>query len=411
MQRERRLCLGIGLAAAIVAGALAVPAVAVKHGPGAFDRSFANHGTLVVRDVRDRGNSVAIGRKGRIVIAGLSSVMRLLPDGRLDRSFAGDGIWNVSADQFRSSFVSEGPSSLSVQRKGGVVVAGSFAGDFAVRRLTKRGQVDRSFGNNGMTRINFQMPINDALSLARTGQGKFIVGGVTCAASCDVALTRLDRDGSVDRSFGRNGKVVTSVADCFDGLQSMALDSHKRIVVGGTCSNHTVNLIRFKPDGGIDRSFGTHGRVHTRQVNIADITAPALAIDSHDRIDVGGGAKSKTHVLRYNPNGKLDRSFGNHGISTARYPGLRSSAIPSSAAIDHRGRIVLAGGYGPFGFTRLKPGGRLDRSFGRKGRVTIHNVRFHAARSVALDRQGRIVGVGYQHHDRRDHPVAVRLLP
>src|SRR4051812_33232571 len=117
MRRERRLFLGGGLAAAVVAGALGGPAGAGKHDPRGFDRSFANHGTLVVHDVRDDGgSSVAIGRKGRIVISGPENVIRLLPDGRLDQSFAGDGIWQPGAPGSGPGFIpSHEPSSVVIQ--------------------------------------------------------------------------------------------------------------------------------------------------------------------------------------------------------------------------------------------------------------------------------------------------------
>jgi uncharacterized delta-60 repeat protein len=226
-----------------------------------------------------------------------------------------------------------------------------------------------------------------------------------------VGLTRLDRDGGLDHSFGRGGKTVTSFGACIQNF-GMALDSHNRIVVGYVCPTRTVNLIRFKPDGRVDRSFGDDGRVRTHHVQMRGLGA--LAVDSHDRIDAAGAGKRGAQVLRYNPSGKLDRSFGNDGIATATYPGLRASdASPSSAAIDSRGRIVLAGDFNGFGFTRLKPGGRVDRSFGRKGRVTIHDPHLNSARSVAIDRRGRIVGVGYQRSGspRHNHPAAVRLLP
>jgi uncharacterized delta-60 repeat protein len=406
--------VGVTLATAIAAGALAVPALAGNHDAGALDRSFGHHGTLVVRDVRDDGgSSVAIGRKGRIVMSGPENVVRLLPRGRLDPSFAGDGIWEPGAQGPGSDFFpSRHPSSVVIQPKGGVAVAGalcprSYRCDFAVRRLTKRGRLSRSFGDDGISRVSFQKQASVGESVARARHGKLIVGGFGCGSgSCSLEVTRLDRDGSLDRSFGRRGRIVTSIGGCSRSFGGMALDSHHRIVLGGLC-RHKVNLARFGADGRVDRSFGDRGRAHFR---MPDISAFALAIDSHDRIDAATNGKSAMHTLRVNPSGKLDRSFGNNGIATARYPDL-SYPEPESAAIDRRGRIVLGGYYDGFGFTRLKSNGHVDRSFGHQGRVTIRGRHFRSFGDVAVDRRDRIVGVGYANPNHAHHPAAVRLLP
>jgi hypothetical protein len=69
---------------------------------------------------------------------------------------------------------------------------------------------------------------------------------------------------------------------------SIALDSHKRIVAGGSPGQYNVTaaFARLKPNGHIDRRFGRRGTVRLKR---GRSLADSLAIDSRDRI-VGAGS-------------------------------------------------------------------------------------------------------------------------
>jgi hypothetical protein len=145
----------------------------------------------------------------------------------------------------------------------------------------------------------------------------------------------------------------------------------------------------------------------------------ALAIDPHDRIDLAGELMPNSYgVIRFRCRGKLDSSFGNHGTARAKFTEKQvDGAGPYSAAIDSRGRIVIAGSAWGFSFARFTPRGHLDRRFGRRGTiVTGRSVvkgqtgqGLQYATSVAIDRRDRIVASGLQCR-RGEHHFAVRRL-
>jgi uncharacterized delta-60 repeat protein len=199
----------------------------------------------------------------------------------------------------------------------------------------------------------------------------------------------------------------------------MALDSRGRIVMGAYCAG-TVSLARFRPDGHFDRSFGRRGTVNRKHLRISAVTA--LTVDPKNRIDVAGPRGRPPNgygVARFQPNGKVDSSFGNHGTTAVRFHEKHVDyVIPLSAAIDSRGRIVLAGNAFGFSFARFTAHGHVDRHFGRHGQVvTGHSVvngnggqGLRGAGSVAIDRRDRIVACGLQRNNREDHFAVVRLL-
>jgi len=403
------------IGAVVVMIVLVAPALAGSRGPGDLDRSFGDGGLLVVNRAHDDANAIDIGRKGRIVVAGLHTIARRRPNGHPDRSFGNRGITRLESGPYAGpgSFVAFGPSSVAVGPNGAVFVAGATCSDtcdFAVSRLTPDGELDQSFGQGGTAHIGFGSPFNEALSIAITTGGRLVVGGRTCDADCDLALARLNRHGGLDPSFGSSGKVTGSLgSSCEVGFGGIALDSRDRIVGGGSCQNGIASLARFKPNGEPDHSFGHRGRV-TRYVGIRSVDA--LAVDSHDRIDLAGVNDRTFGVVRFGSGGRFDSSFGHHGIARVDFPRI-DYAYPRSVALDSRDRIVVAG-YAQargFAFARFKPNGHVNHRFGHDGTRSVGGGdHFRGANSVAIDRHDRIVAAGRQKRHHRPHFGVVRLL-
>jgi uncharacterized delta-60 repeat protein len=172
------------------------------------------------------------------------------------------------------------------------------------------------------------------------------------------------------------------------------------------------------PNGHFDRSFGTHGKVSRMHLGISVLSA--LTVDPKDRIDVAGPRHSNAYrVVGFQRNGKVDSSFGNHGNATVKFPEKQVDYVyPTSAAIDSRGRIVVAGSAFGLSFARFTPHGHVDRHFGQRGHVVTgrsvgggsKGQGLRGVTSVAIDRRDRIVASGYQRKNRERHFAVVRLL-
>jgi uncharacterized delta-60 repeat protein len=402
----------------VIALVLVSPVLAGSRGPGDLDRHFGHGGLSVMKRAQDFANAVDIGRKGRIVVAGFHMVGRLRPDGHPDRSFGKRGVVRLESGAYANdgSWVAPGSSSVAVGANGAVFVAGrSCSGGcsaFAVSRLTPEGELDQSFGQGGTARIRCEKPDSEALAITIAAGGRLVVGGSTCTSrSCNFALARLDRNGELDPSFGNGGRVEGSFGGaCSFPLGGMALDSRDRVVVGGSCQTGLASLARFKPNGKPDPSFGRGGWV-TRYVPIRRVNA--LAVDSHDRIDLAGANHKTFVVVRFGRGGRFDSSFGDHGLAIADFPQRIDFASPRSLALDSRDRIVVAGYAGGRGmsFARFKPNGHLNHRFGHDGTQSVgRSDGFSSANSVAIDRRDRIVGAGRQKTNGDHHFGLVRLL-
>jgi uncharacterized delta-60 repeat protein len=203
-----------------------------------------------------------------------------------------------------------------------------------------------------------------------------LLAAVAAIALLTPALARASA-GDLDQSFGDGGIVLTYFGGADEtAADSVAIDSHGRIVVGGFDGTGPA-LVRYRPNGDLDGAFGMGGVVTD------DAHGTAVAIDSSDRILLAGDA-----ISRYKPNGDLDPAFGGGGVV----------ALPFDAtvvAVDSLGRVVAGGltdGAHPmFKLARYLSNGMPDSSFGAGGVLTTTGF---VGRSMAVYPSGRIAVAG-----------------
>jgi hypothetical protein len=174
-------------------------------------------------------------------------------------------------------------------------------------------------------------------------------------------LGRLTPAGNPDPSFRPNSSTATAAGVGSGGV--FAVDRSGRILIEGIRESaryrrpkKNVDLVfRLHPNGSLDTRFGRNG---TAGVRLASNTYfSGIAADSHGRVLRAGGRGTsacahcatkpgKGHVsfalLRLRANGKLDRRFGRGGRVLTSF-GSKTEAFASDVMIDHRGRILVGG--------------------------------------------------------------------
>jgi uncharacterized delta-60 repeat protein len=198
---------------------------------GLLDTTFGTGGKAAVDfGGDDFGMAMARQADGRILVAGRSSaagavVARLRATGTLDPDFDGDG--RVTLPGGGSA------SAVLVQPDRNIVVAGNAMGSgvMTVTRLTPTGALDPTFGAGGTASIDFGSLADLAAGAALQPNGKIVVAGYT-QASEDVAVARLNANGSPDATFGAAGKATVEFGVATFG-NAVALQSNGRIVVAG----------------------------------------------------------------------------------------------------------------------------------------------------------------------------------
>lgn len=161
----------------------------------------------------------------------------------------------------------------------------------------------------------------------------------------------------------------------------------------------------FAADGDLDSSFGRSGKKMTDFHGGADL-AQAVTVQPDGKIVVVGNTYQNNDyshedfaLARYTPGGKLDDTFGTKGRVTTDFPGL--AAVASAVVVQPDGKILVAGGAFPlfvfaghFKLARYNPDGTLDTGFGVGGIVTTNFGAGSFAFGLALQPDGKIVAAG-----------------
>jgi serine/threonine-protein kinase len=195
--------------------------------------------------------------------------------------------------------------------------------------------------------------------------------------------------GAPDPTFGKGGSVQLAVGQGggVNDAYAVALQQDGRIVVAGQSTRardtHYMALTRHLPDGRLDPSFNTTGKMVLWLGAFDDgVTGRALLIQPDGRIVFGGRGEVTTirydfSLVRLNENGTLDESFGRKGVVTTNVAGYSTSYL-QAMALQPDGKIMAAGNAMTsdteivFALVRYLPDGTLDPTFGQNGQALVN---------------------------------------
>ena len=333
----------------------------------------------------------------------------IFASGELDTSFNGTGRVRVQAGAANDQI-----ERIATQIDGKIVIAGysnNAAGneDFAVLRLNVDGTLDTSFNGTGKILKAIGPGTDYATGLAIQPDGKIIVSGAAFnGVDDDIALIRLNPDGTMDGSFGSGGIVTTSIRGQDRG-SALALQYDGKIVVAGYVYSPKGNgmvLVRYNADGSLDTGFGNGGIVEDHGGGAWDFGARDVKVQPDGKIVVAGEGYRDNLILvvfaaaRFLPDGTPDAAFGSGGKVFSQVRGGVSRAF--SLALGEDGAIFLGGsssdGKGEFSdytAARYRADGSLDPAFGAGG-VAITHVGdwINTGRAVSIQPDGRILLAG-----------------
>jgi uncharacterized delta-60 repeat protein len=326
--------------------------------------------------------------------------------GDLDQTFGSGGIVITRGSNFNTVDTAVG---MAIQPDGKIVVVGDgtlgvTTWDFAVVRYNPDGSLDTSFGGTGIVHTPVGNSHDQATSVAIQADGKIVVAGVICngVGNCSglgtsIAVVRYNPNGSLDISFNGTGIVVTSVGGSRDGAFSLAIQTDGKIVVAGTSfhnPNSDIAIVRYNPNGSLDTTFGGIGKIIIPSGNNGG-NNPSMQIQADGKVLVVGssynGSEYDFRLFRYQTDGSPDTSFNGTG-------NVISSAVAATGlAIQPDGKMVVVGsssdsnvGSG-FAVVRYHSNGSLDTSFGGTGKISVPIDGSPA--SVGLQADGKIVVV------------------
>jgi uncharacterized delta-60 repeat protein len=302
------------------------------------------------------------------------AVVRFGSTGGLDASFGSNGIAtvNVAVGAGKKAEFARG---AVVQSDGKIVIAGPIEHDtaatgdaardtdIAVARFDTTGQLDPTFGTNGIVRLDLSTGVVDGTAFRGdtswgltllSGDDLLVVGGKLADGAgrtdIDYAVVKLTSNGTRDTAFGTNGLVTLDVGAGNDQPRTAIVQPDGKIVVSGHTSDAgvvTTVLFRLLPNGQFDSSFGQNGVVNVAlRASVGE--AYDVALQGQNLIIAGYGRNVSPGTVdiisaRFLPNGTLDTTYGGSGVAVIDVAGQDDRSRTVEVLQDQRILIVGQG--------------------------------------------------------------------
>jgi uncharacterized delta-60 repeat protein len=307
---------------------------------------------------------------------------RIRLDGSFDRSFGKDGSVRIASED------------AVVAPDGKILVATTSCprcgrgpkSEARVTRLLPNGRRDPSFGHRGSVDVPFGRRYNYGEAVALAANGDILLAGIRVNYQVDrgessfvLAVARLRPNGSLDRSFGRDGVSVLPGGAEIEVFDIAPTPSGGVIVDAG--STIETFLWKLRRDGSTDRSFGGSGIVAApnerdvdRVIDEEQFYLPGIAVLPNGKMlltTTGFGFKgNRVSAIRLLANGRTDRSYGNDGWTVLAGARTESAGL----ALLGGGALAVATSFegakerSDFGLIAFGPDGHPDRRYGENGR-------------------------------------------
>ncbi len=351
----------------------------------------------------------------------------VLPDGTIVTAASADPALNGWAVQLTNpdgstvvtSYTSfpntTGPATayaIARQADGKILVAGDANGggvtDFAIARYTADGNIDFTFGNNGLLRYGI-FAYEAIYDLHVSADGTILAAGYRQSAG-GFYVARISAAGAVLT------EVIVPVGggtNSYSPANAMTVTPDGKVVLAGTISATGASaVVRLNGDLSPDATFGPGG---VRTLTGADFGAAYTQIDltgvkvlADGKVVVGGTAwkpnqtNGQFAVARLNPDGTFDASFADDGTATLSLAGGGlDDAEAFDLAVQPDGKVVLGGSAWRSGngtnqaLARFTADGSPDLSFNGTGFYVAADYptqgSFEQINAIALQPDGRLV--------------------
>lgn len=261
-----------------------------------------------------------------------------------DASFASNGIFTLSGNLTWSTVQTPDGQMYfthNMNNYPGLNVTESY-----LSKLTANGTLDQTFGNNGKV----QLPYNSCLNrMKRQTDGKLVILGFTDTGA---TVSRIFPNGQFDITFGTGGTTIMPLGTGQNYTSYGLILQNEKIIVHGIDTNSQVNHIiyRLNTDGSIDNTFGNNGSVLTGATHMNRVFVLTDSQANIFNLKAEGGI-----IQKFDQDGHLVTNFGNNGS-------IQLNTEANIAIMDSSNKIVLSQGTEDK-LIRVNPDRTIDYTF------------------------------------------------
>lgn len=295
----------------------------------------------------------------------LQGIMRYLPDGSADQSFADKGFLKTN------SYLFDELTNKRLVTFENIYDNTTYTSRVVMIRYTAEGQPDYTLGDKGQK----VLPLYSSTwinAIKILPDGKILITGFYTNEVYQQQgfMVRLDKEGDLDKQFGEQGYVLFN-RNRNEYVQQPMLQPDGKILVTGfyssppTYSSHFF-VRRFTAAGLLDESFGNRGVIDGPYGLSSSLNRMLIQPDGKLLVlysTTADNVQYESILQRYNQNGSPDESFGEQGLLKIAANGLE---------LLKTGKLLLATttisqGKQTGTLMLLNPNGSTDQSFGVNG--------------------------------------------
>ncbi|MCB0640194.1 MAG: T9SS type A sorting domain-containing protein [Phaeodactylibacter sp.] len=180
------------------------------------------------------------------------------------------------------------------------------------------GNYDMAYGNGGVALIDGTLQDLYVEEMAIQPDGKLVLAGYANYAERSAFLGRLNLDGSLDSSFADNGIFIYDQTDGYENyFQSVEVLADGKIIATGRLNNDGLLdwnplIVRLNPEGTLDPSFGTENGITAFGTEYEEQMYKGAVTPNGKFIATGfldNGDERFPIICRWDENGLPDASF------------------------------------------------------------------------------------------------------
>ncbi|MBV2167621.1 MAG: hypothetical protein KUL82_02830 [Bdellovibrio sp.] len=327
---------------------------------GALDTTFGTQGKTqhdISAGSKDEAHSAILTDGDKVLVAGYSNALsrhnlaltRYLTDGSPDLTYCGTGTCLIQTQSFREKH-------KIVPAQSGQIFAVSWYRvvdyDFKILRINSDGSVDNSFPG-GSDPVYIDFGANEyGKDIKELSDGKvLVVGDRDNGGALDLAIARLNANGTLDTSFNGSGKIVIDISA---GSQDYAkaiipADNGNFFVLAETVvnGNRDVAVLKLKQDGTFDTSFDGDGIKVFSATSVSDDFAASFVLLPNGDLLVAGDSNAQGSrdilLFKLDPSGQLVSDFGTDGVSLIDVSQKKYTDSAQDLKVLPDGHIMVAG--------------------------------------------------------------------
>jgi uncharacterized delta-60 repeat protein len=265
--------------------------------------------------------------------------------------------------------------------------------------FAQAGNLDTTFGGTGIVTTSFAVrSFAQAVEVTKDGT-TYVAGSIRSPLHTrDILVMRYLSNGSLDTSFGGAGYVITNFGE-HSAAHSLAVQNDGKILVAGSIAAVDSIVVRYNPNGTLDSTFGIGGFTRINLGNNDGADSVLVAPDAS--IYVGGYTATDTtadiFVAKLTANGWFDSSFGWGGYIVTS---IGIDDYIGKIALQADGKIVATGrqsegSTSKMFVVRYGSFGFLDSTFDGDGIATYRNAKESIGDDVKIQNDGKIVVSGH----------------